>query len=90
MVELKALGVTARRFAENQTIDVKNIREAQHLSQSEFALLYQLELDTLQNWEQGRYAPDNSSTVLLKVIQRRPDAVLDALTEEPQATESNI
>src|ERR1700736_6002653 len=71
--ELKKLGVSA--------LDIKRIRESQKLSQPEFAILYGLELDTLRNWEQGRNIPDRSTMVLLKVIERCPDAVLEALTD---------
>jgi len=62
-------------------VDIKRIRESQNLSQPEFAILYGLELDTLRNWEQGRNVPDRPTRVLLKLIERSPDAVLEALTD---------
>jgi DNA-binding transcriptional regulator YiaG len=78
--ELKNLGVSARAI-KVPSVDIKRIRESQNLSQPEFAILYGLELDTLRNWEQGRNIPDRSTIVLLKVIERCPDAVLEALTD---------
>lgn len=78
--ELKKLGVSARAI-KVPSVDIKRIRESQNLSQPEFAILYGLELDTLRNWEQGRNIPDRSTMVLLKVIERCPDAVLEALTD---------
>jgi putative transcriptional regulator len=78
--ELKKLGVTARGI-KTPNVDIKRIRESQKLSQPEFAILYGLELDTLRNWEQGRNIPDRSTMVLLKIIERCPDAVLEALTD---------
>jgi DNA-binding transcriptional regulator YiaG len=78
--ELRKLGVTALAI-KNPNVDIKRIRESQNLSQPEFAILYGLELDTLRNWEQGRNIPDRSTMVLLKVIERCPDAVLEALTD---------
>ena len=78
--ELKKLGVTALAI-KNPNVDIKRIRESQNLSQPEFATLYGLELDTLRNWEQGRNVPDRPTRVLLKVIERSPDAVLEALTD---------
>ena len=78
--ELKGLGVTALAI-KSPNVDIRRIRESQNLSQPEFATLYGLELDTLRNWEQGRNVPDRSTMVLLKVIERSPDAVLEALTD---------
>jgi DNA-binding transcriptional regulator YiaG len=78
--ELKQLGVSALPI-KSPNVDIKRIRESQNLSQPEFAILYGLELDTLRNWEQGRNIPDRSTMVLLKVIERCPDAVLEALTD---------
>jgi DNA-binding transcriptional regulator YiaG len=78
--ELKKLGVLALAI-KSPNVDIKRIRESQNLSQPEFAILYGLELDTLRNWEQGRNVPDRSTMVLLKVIERYPDAVLEALTD---------
>ena len=78
--ELKKLGVSARAI-KVPSVDIKRIRESQNLSQPKFAILYGLELDTLRNWEQGRNVPDRSTMVLLKVIERCPDAVLEALTD---------
>jgi len=78
--ELKRLGVSALAI-KSPNVDIKRIRESQKLSQPEFAILYGLELDTLRNWEQGRNIPDRPTRVLLKVIERSPDAVLEALTD---------
>jgi DNA-binding transcriptional regulator YiaG len=79
--DLERLGVVSRSFRDLR-IDVKQVREGQHLSQAEFAALYGLELDTLQNWEQGRNTPDNATTVLFAVIEQSPLAVLEAITKK--------
>ena len=34
---------------------------------------------TLQNWEHGRCVPDGPAKALLRVVEKRPDAVLEAL-----------
>jgi DNA-binding transcriptional regulator YiaG len=78
--ELKKLGVSAL-IIKTPKVDIKRIRESQNLSQPEFATLYGLEVDTLRNWEQGRNVPDRSTMVLLKIIERCPHAVLEALTD---------
>jgi len=62
-----------------EQVDVKAIRQQLNMSQSEFAVRFGFTLDTVQNWEQGRRFPEGSARVLLKVIERHPDAVEDAL-----------
>lgn len=57
----------------------KVIRQCLRLSQEEFALRFGLPLGTLRGWEQGTSAPDSAARTLLRVIERNPDAVLEAL-----------
>jgi putative transcriptional regulator len=61
--------------------DIKQIRAKLKLSQSKFALLMQVELSTLQNWEQGRRAPTGPAKALLKAIRKDPEHVLTALAD---------
>jgi DNA-binding transcriptional regulator YiaG len=63
-------------------VDVKKVRERFGLSQSEFAARYPFELDTIQNWEQGRNQPDSISRTLLKVIEENPAIVEKVMTEK--------
>lgn len=58
--------------------DVKAIREKQGMSQRAFAETLGISIGTLRNWEQGRCLPDGPSRLLLKVLARSPEAVLDA------------
>jgi DNA-binding transcriptional regulator YiaG len=74
---LRKLSVDAALFT-SPNVDVKGVREKQGLSQSDFALLYGLEVDTLKNWEQGRNDPDGPARILLQVIEQNPMAVIDA------------
>ena len=60
-------------------VDVRAVREGYGLTQEEFALRFGLDLSTLRNWEQGRTRPDGPARVLLRVIERRPRAVEEAL-----------
>jgi DNA-binding transcriptional regulator YiaG len=76
--DLEKLGVSGAVF-EVPDVDVKAVREGQLLSQPDFAHLYGLEVDTVRNWEQGRYAPDGPAKVLLSVIDSDPEAVIRAL-----------
>ena len=55
------------------------IRAKLKLSQTQFARAFGISLDTLQNWEQGRRQPTGPAKVLLRVAQRHPEAVLEAV-----------
>lgn len=76
--ELAGLGVRAERRRPPE-VDVRAVREGYGLTQEEFALRFGLDLSTLRNWEQGRTRPDGPARVLLKVIERHPRAVEEAL-----------
>jgi putative transcriptional regulator len=60
--------------------DVRTIRAKLHKSQSEFARMIEVSLDTLQNWEQGRRQPVGPARALLVVASRAPRVVERALT----------
>ena len=68
----------SRRF-EFQPVNIKAIRDRLELSQSEFAFLIGVSVSTLQNWEQGRRRPEGPARALLKVVDERPEVVLEAL-----------
>lgn len=57
----------------------KAIRERLGLSQSRFAAIIGVSVRTLQNWEQGRREPEGPAKALLRVVDREPEAVLQAL-----------
>src|SRR5215467_3369154 len=87
--ELSELGVSAYAIHVPE-VDIKRLRDTQKLSQAEFASLYGLELDTLQNWEQGRNVPDRSTKVLMKIIERFPDEVFLALTDQDSSARRQL
>jgi len=60
-------------------VDVKAARRKLGLSQSRFAATFGCPLKTVQKWEQGERQPTGAARVLLRVIERRPKAVLEAL-----------
>lgn len=66
-------------------VDVKAIRRRLGMSQSVFAERFGFSLGTVQNWERGHRRPEGAARALLKVIDRRPDAVLAALAEDDSA-----
>jgi putative transcriptional regulator len=60
-------------------LDVKAIRGRLGMSQRQFAKHFGFQLAALQNWEQGRRYPDRPARILLRVIEREPEAVRRAL-----------
>ncbi|MEA3336934.1 MAG: NadS family protein [Chloroflexota bacterium] len=68
-----------RQF-EFSPLDIKEIRNKLHKSQSEFALMIGVSLSTLQNWEQGRRKPVGPARALLQVANKHPEAVQEALS----------
>ena len=49
------------------------------LSRQEFAKTFHLSLAALRDWEQRRVRPDQAARTLLRVIERNPEAVWNAL-----------
>jgi putative transcriptional regulator len=62
--------------------DVRLLRQGYRLSQAKFAALMGISVSTLRNWEQGRRAPEGSARVLLRVVQKHPEAVLDVVAND--------
>jgi putative transcriptional regulator len=59
--------------------DVRAIRRAADISQSQFAKLIGINLRTLQNWEQRRTRPTGPARALLKIVASNPKSALEAL-----------
>jgi len=60
-------------------IDVERTRRRLGLSQVDFAAAFGVSVATVRNWEQGRRRPHGPAQVLLVVIERAPDVVMEAL-----------
>jgi len=69
-------GAKTTKLAET---DVRAIREAAKISQSQFAKLIGVNLRTLQNWEQRRTRPSGPARVLLKIVASDPKSAIEAL-----------
>ena len=78
--ELLGFGVAAKRLA-SASVDVKAIRSALALTQEQFALRFGLEIDAVQNWEQGRCLPDRATASYLRAIAAKPREVAEAQEE---------
>ena len=71
--------VTGMRVTEIPEQDVKVIREAANVSQSEFARMIGINVRTLQNWEQHRSRPTGPARALLKIVASNPKSAIKAL-----------
>jgi putative transcriptional regulator len=60
-------------------VDVAAIRKKLKLSQNKFAARFGFSASVVKDWEQGRRVPDRSARILLKVIEKHPEAVEDAI-----------
>ena len=71
--------VKTSRVYKFHPVIVKRVRMKLHASQSAFAHMIGVSVDTLQNWEQGRRKPEGPALALLRVAEVSPRAVLEAL-----------
>lgn len=62
-----------------QKIDVRIVREKTGLSQSDFAIVMNVSIKTIQNWEQHRREPTGPAEALLKIVSREPEVAMAAL-----------
>ncbi|WMC40110.1 helix-turn-helix domain-containing protein [Salmonella enterica subsp. enterica serovar Gallinarum] len=69
----------SRTFHHIDAMKIKEIRQASGLSQSKFAELISVNVDTLRNWEQGRRSPTGPAKALLRAIANDPRNVIQAL-----------
>jgi DNA-binding transcriptional regulator YiaG len=78
VADLAAHGVAAAVLPDGPA-DVRAIRKQLGLTQEQFALRFGLDVAALRNWEAGRREPDTATRSYLRVIQRAPAQVEDAL-----------
>ena len=71
----------SRRF-EVKPPNVRRIRRRLAASQSRFASMIGVSINTIQNWEQGRCTPTGPARILLVVADRNPDLLIKTLAPE--------
>lgn len=59
--------------------DIAAMRKKLGLSQAAFAKKFGFNVARIRDWEQGRSMPDGAMRAYLKVIQKNPKAVIEAL-----------
>ncbi|MDB5439175.1 MAG: transcriptional regulator, family [Caulobacteraceae bacterium] len=62
-----------------EKVDVRSIRKGLGLTQEKFATGFGFSVGAVRDWEQDRSNPDPATRVLLRVIEREPEAVRRAL-----------
>jgi len=65
-------------------VDVAYVRHRLGMTQTQFARRFGFPVATLRHWEHGRRKPAGAALVLLNIIDRNPQAALNAL--KPRAT----
>lgn len=63
-------------------VDVQAARQRLGMTQPAFAAAFGVALPTLRKWEQRVRRPEGPARVLLRVIEREPEAVRRALSEK--------
>ena len=62
-----------------RAVDVKAVRAKVGMTQEQFAARFGFSAATLRHWERGDRSPRGPALVLLNVIERNPQAVIEAL-----------
>ena len=70
----------AARVSEVEPNEVTQARHKTGLAQAQFADALHILRRTLQEWEQGRRSPSGAAQALIRIAQRHPDVVLEALS----------
>lgn len=73
----------ARNFERVTEVDVNEVvqaRQSTGLSQAEFATALSISKRTLQEWEQGRRAPSGAAQALIRIAQKHPEVLREALS----------
>ena len=79
--------MTDQEFANAQPVPrARTLRQALGVTQEGFAARFQIPLNVLRDWEQGRAEPDQIARAYLRVIAGDPDAVERALEPTPRPT----
>jgi DNA-binding transcriptional regulator YiaG len=79
--DLAAMNVHTLRRRQLDPGLIAEVRGRHGLSQREFAEVLGIDIDTLQNWEQGRNKPDAAALNLVAVFDKSPAALEQAAFE---------
>ena len=65
------------------SIDVRAIRQAEQMTQVDFARTYGFSVSALRDWEQNRRQPEREARILLTIIAREPQTVKRVMGQFP-------
>lgn len=60
-------------------VDVKELRKRSGMSQTKFAASFGISLGTLRHWERGDRYPHGPALILLNLLAKEPDTILEVL-----------
>jgi DNA-binding transcriptional regulator YiaG len=80
--DLSAMNVYVHRRRRLHPRLIADVRTRHNLSQREFAEVLGIDIDTLQNWEQGRNQPDSAVLSLIMAFDKAPE-LIEQTTLEP-------
>ncbi len=63
----------------NLNMDVKAVRKKMGMTQKDFAYSFGINLGTLRHWERGDRKPKGPALVLLNLVQKDPQTILNLL-----------
>lgn len=70
--------IGARVFTPQQ-IDIKELRKRLGMTQEKFANTFGISLGTLRHWERGDRKPQGPALVLLNLVLKAPETILNLL-----------
>lgn len=79
---LRAAGIALNKLAE-QDVDVRHLRKGLGLSREQFALRFNLSIDSVAKWEVGERKPDRAANNYLRVIAADAKVAARAQEEGP-------
>ena len=65
------------------SIDVRATRQAEQMTQVDFARTYGFSVSALRDWEQNRRQPERATRILLTIIAREPQTVKRVMGQFP-------
>jgi ribosome-binding protein aMBF1 (putative translation factor) len=74
-------GDSRQHVVQIPAVDVKVARQKLQMSQDQLARVLCVSPATVRSWEHGERRPEGAARILLRVIEREPDAVLRALCD---------
>ena len=78
-IEFSKGNTRGTRIFRPKHVDVKKLRERIGMSQPKFAASFGISLGTLRHWERGDRYPQGPALVLLNLLSKDPNTVLDVL-----------